>query len=145
MTTPLIAGTIVRATYDQVCPQKMARINNLTFTRKLRMIRADVYTLLSKSESSDFFKAPSKQKTIKNSVMKFLEGEFNPRVNKAEVFARLKGWNKLLYQKYYQNQVDQIHTANLPECVKNAQAEPESNDQGCNHYAFATFVEPGYH
>jgi len=55
VTTPLICGTVVN---DEVRGgiklDLEPGINNMSFIRKLRMIRADIFTLLSLSASSDF-------------------------------------------------------------------------------------------
>lgn len=58
----------------------------MTFDRKLRMMRADVYTLLSISTDSNFFAEHDQPQIIKKSILKFLEGEFNERTNKLQVF-----------------------------------------------------------
>jgi len=145
MTTPLICGTLVRdqSEYEKVGGQN--RINNLTFNRKLRMMRADVFALLSISTNSDFIADPADSQVIKTAVLKFLEGEFNEKAAQYQVFSRLKGWNKLLHEKCNANQILQIHSINQPECVSSAIAQHEAAEDGCPHYAFATFLEPGYH
>lgn len=51
MTTPLIFGTPVRASLKISGSEK---ITDLAFDRKLRMIRADLFTLMSCSSNSDF-------------------------------------------------------------------------------------------
>ena len=58
MYTPLICGTVV---IDRDECIKFARtstnpITNMTFERKLRMIRADIFTLLSLSNNDRIFK-----------------------------------------------------------------------------------------
>lgn len=143
--TPLICGTFINAHCDGARPPHQSQISNMSFDRKLRMMRADLYALLSISTMTDFFSEPLKTTTIKQGILKFLEGEFNERVRRQEVFSRLQGWNKLLYQKCNQSQILQIHAVNQPDCVRNAAAKPESVEHGCDHYAFAAFVEPGYH
>lgn len=67
------------------------------------MMRSDVFTLLSISTNSDFIKVADYSQCIKKWVIKFIEGEFNDRVAKMEIFSRLVGWNKLLHQKCLDN------------------------------------------
>lgn len=143
MTTPLICGTLVR---EQLEGEKLIgekNITNMTFNRKLRMMRADVYSLVSISTDSSFFAEAQHQQLVKVAALKFLEGEFNERVKKQGVFARLQGWNKLLHQKCNRNQILQIHSINQPECVQDPEAPMESD--GSDHYVFAELLDPGFH
>jgi len=55
MTTPLICGTIVEDDWQGLKLNDKKSITNMTFNRKLRMIRADVFALLSLSTDSNFF------------------------------------------------------------------------------------------
>ena len=84
----------------------------MTFNRKLRMVRADVFALLSISTTGEFFSDPQKSSVIKKSVLKFLEGEFNDRVHRQSAFATLKGWNNLLHQKCNQSQILPVKPVN---------------------------------
>ena len=54
MWTPLICGTVVRNKNQQEKFNEKEAITNLTFDRKLRMMRADIFALLSISTNSDF-------------------------------------------------------------------------------------------
>lgn len=81
MTTPLICGSIVKDNkVDSVWSERSQKITNLSFNRKLRMMRADVFSLYCCSMNSDFIKKPSVTHALKKSILKFLEGEFNFRV-----------------------------------------------------------------
>ena len=81
MTTPLICGTVVRDLNTESKKMKDDKaINNMTFHRKLRMMRADVFALLSISTNSDFVQKVDDSQCIKKWTNKFLEGEFNDRV-----------------------------------------------------------------
>jgi len=146
MTTPLIFGTVVD---DDVNFEKKAgnysKISNMTFDRKLRMMRADVYALLSVSTDANFFKEHHQPQIVKKSVLKFLEGEFNEKANELRIFQKLKGWNKLLNKKCNHNQIMQIHSVNQPYCVYNEDALAENTELGCNHYVYAHMLNPGYH
>ena len=99
MTTPLICGTLVRELIDGEKPTNVGSITNMTFNRKLRMMRADIYSILSISTDSNFFNEPNHQSIVKVAVLKFLEGEFNDRIKNWDVLKSLKGWNKLLHMK----------------------------------------------
>jgi len=77
MTTPLIFGTPIKEEKYDVKLKNPSK--NMRFNRKLRMIRADIFTLLSISINSGFFKEPMDAAIIKKACIKFLEGEFNDR------------------------------------------------------------------
>lgn len=109
MTTPLLFGTPVRNLRRFSGSDK---ITDITFDRKLRMMRADLFTLLSCSTNSEFISEAKDTIAIKKSVIKFLEGEVNARVDNMKVFSRLEGWNRLLHQKCNNNNVMSIHSVN---------------------------------
>lgn len=73
------------------------KVTNMTFHRKLRMMRADVFALLSISMQNMFFKNIEDSDIVKSACLKFLEGEDNKRMERLGVFKHLKGWNKLLH------------------------------------------------
>jgi len=55
VTTPLICGTIVNDEIrGGVKLDLEPGINNMTFNRKLRMMRADIFTILNICSSKDF-------------------------------------------------------------------------------------------
>ena len=60
MTTPLICGTLVNNLNNVDVRESLLefkKITNMTFNRKLRMIRADLYALLSISMCTNFVKS----------------------------------------------------------------------------------------
>jgi len=88
MTTPLICGTVIRGHLEGLRSEKaLHNIPNMAFNRKLRMMRADVFALLSISTTSDVIGDPKHSQTIKAAALKFLEGEFNERVDNQEALA----------------------------------------------------------
>lgn len=67
----------------------------------------------------------------------------NDKAEKMNLFTKLTGWNKYLYQKCNQNHVIQTQPINQPPCVSDPKAAYESPNS--RHYAFATFLKPGHH
>lgn len=87
VTTPLICGTIVKDEIRGGIKLDLEPgINNMTFNRKLRMMRADVFALLNVCGSKDFIHKQDLTHQIKKGCLKFLHGEFNKRVEKLELF-----------------------------------------------------------
>ena len=74
MLTPLIMGSIVS---EQVLGHDECHnhLCNMSFNRRLRMMRADLHALLSISINSDFFENPKDSQVVKMAICKFLEGE----------------------------------------------------------------------
>lgn len=109
MTTPLIFGTPVR---DRQEHSGQVGITDITFDRKLRMMRADVFSLLSCSANIDFINKAMDTIAIKKSIHKFLEGEMNSRVQNMKIFEQLEGWNRLLHHKCNKNYIFPMHCVN---------------------------------
>ncbi len=86
MTTPIICGTMIRNNKLQKLRSDEKRITNITFHRKLRMMRADMFSLLCLATNSDFIKHPHTTTVIKKGVIKFIESELNYRVKKMDIF-----------------------------------------------------------
>ena len=140
MTTPLIFGTPVRSSQQYV---KTSNITDLTFERKLRMVRVDLFALMSCCQNSEFIKDANETMTIKKSLYNFFRGEQNSRVQKLDTFKKLTGWNRLMHQKCNMNCIYSVHNVNQPECISNKNAKLEQ--PGDSHYVFATYLKPGYH
>lgn len=51
----------------------------MTFNRKLRMLRADLFSLISTTQISEFFSDGETINIIKNTIINYVEGEFNNR------------------------------------------------------------------
>lgn len=77
MTTPLIFGTPVRSSLKVTGADK---ITDLTFDRKLRMVRADLFALMSCCTNSEFINDALDTIAIKKSLYSFFRGEMNAKV-----------------------------------------------------------------
>lgn len=47
-------------------------------------------------------------------ICKFLEGESQDRAERYQLFENLSGWNKLLHEKCYKNQIVEVQSINEP-------------------------------
>ena len=87
MTTPLICGTVVQnVPIQNKTVDANFNLSNLQFDRKLRMIRADIFSLYSASMNHDIIQDSDLSQILKKSLMKFLESEQNFRVNQMGIF-----------------------------------------------------------
>ena len=76
MNTPLICGTVVKnKKIEKMNVGGKQKISNLTFDRKLRMIRADIFALLSCSMNSSFIRNATLSQLLKKTIYKFMESE----------------------------------------------------------------------
>ena len=75
--SPVISGTVVKSKFMGVKPlnKSLPKITNHMFERKLRMMRADLFSLLSCCQAEEFFKTPREAEIIKNAVIKYVETE----------------------------------------------------------------------
>lgn len=81
MTTPLICGSVVRnKSIEKMNFGANQKITNLSFDRKLRMMRADLFSLFSCTMDGSFIKKAHNSQILKKSLIKFLESEQNYRV-----------------------------------------------------------------
>ena len=102
MSTPLIFGTPVNSkscSSNKICGNNLhfKSMDYINFSRKLRMIRADIFSLLSISMSDQFFEQSEDSEAIKRGILKFLESEINNKAESMEIFNKLRGWNKFLH------------------------------------------------
>ena len=81
------------------------------------MLRADLFALLSISQSSEFFKKSKDAQIVKSSIMKFLQTEQDDRIAASDILKPSKGWNVLMNQKCFHNQIVDTMTLNAPKCL----------------------------
>jgi hypothetical protein len=68
----MICGTVVNSKFDGD-KQDLRMKNNAVFARKLRMMRADLFTCLSISQSGMFFKKKEDTTALKKSILKYFD------------------------------------------------------------------------
>ena len=95
MVTPLIFGTVVKPSDKMQIDLKQD--NNLSFDRKLRMVRADLFALLSCCTNKELINDAKDTIAIKKALYNFFRGEMNARAEKLGSFKHLTGWNQLLH------------------------------------------------
>lgn len=86
-----------------ISPFILGSVVNGGFERKLRMLRADLWTLLSISESCRFIKSTVQSDRLKKGVVKFTEKSQDSANKHEAILLRLKGWNKIVQDKIEEN------------------------------------------
>ena len=122
--SPFICGSIV----------------NGGFSRKLKMMRGDMFALMSISQSIDFIKDEHQSREFKKGILNIChQSEKRPEVEET-IKSRCRGWNRFLYDKCYNNLIWDTHIVNQPSCLKQ-----RDMGQDAKVYAYACFLPAGQH
>ena len=127
---PIIVGTIVN---DKV----------QGFKRKLRMLRADMFAALSVVESADIVKNEGQSTAIKKGILALVNDCQDIKVKDCLPF--FEGWEKILYDKCFNNEAMDVATINVPHEVVSAFKARKGPAKKCSTFAYATFLPPGRH
>ena len=76
------------------------------------MVRADLFTLLSISQSIHYVQNWQQAKSIQKGVQELLKR--NQHFDLPEVDAKLEGWTKILEDKCYNNDLTEVQDINMP-------------------------------
>lgn len=134
-TTPVISGTVL----------------NGGFSRKLRMLRQDIYALLCVANSQDLVADRRQQKAIKEGLVALAASDQNFRYH--DVTACMAGYQSVLLDKWYKNEVTDIQLINEPPDAKHwdlTEARRRAKASGSvsaprTEFVFAAYVPPGIH
>ena len=124
--TPLICGTVVKKPYG---------IEN--FSRKLKMIRAPIFTLLCISGSALFIEEKKQTQTTKSATIRYMEFDDNTVLENLMINQKLTGWQHIVDDKCNNNELTDVHAVNAPNFNEDIE------DKG--YFIYATFLPPGYH
>ena len=86
--SPYICGSLVNRGLSQK-----------NFDRKLKMMKASVYTLLQLTQSRLFVETENQQKIIDDAVRYILVSESYNLLDQLDISDKLEGWDKFLEQK----------------------------------------------
>lgn len=123
---PVICGTIVNK-----------GIGQKDFDRKLKMLRAPLFSLLQLCQSKEFVKSEENVKNIKEGMAELLKSESYQLFKQLEIHKKLEGWEKLLRKKCTQNELMDIKNVNLPDLSQNMIEK--------DFFVYAGILKPGYH
>ena len=94
---PWICGTIVKPDHRSKSFYDSKKQFNFHFHRKLKMMRADIFSLLSVSNSNSLLKDQNSSTRLKKSLIKYLESDYNARADELFILELLTGWNRVLH------------------------------------------------
>ena len=99
-TTPFICGTVVRGGWQ----------------RKLRMLRADMFSLLTISKSAGYVTSKRQTRAITRGILGFVND--TQKIIIDDVITALYGWERVLQDMCFKNDVFNIKIVNEPENLK---------------------------
>ena len=138
----MITGTVVKGSYS----------------RKLKMLRADIFATLSICQSKLFVESHKQTKTIKNGIEQFVQDSQNILVEDCLDFYR--GWEPILDDKCRSNTVTDIQNINIPESFEastplnrslskfpkyHSSRAKKPKEPECRTYVYAAYLPPGLH
>lgn len=121
-TSPQICGTIVNT-----CPDLRRASDGLSaFGRKLLMMRADLFTLLSVSIKEDFITNHEHGTAIDAGVQTLLEMEFHDNRYESlvaekieEIESKLRGWQIIMHERCVKSELNESKKINYLDCLGN--------------------------
>ena len=103
---PFICGTVVR---------------NGGFKRKLKMLRADLYSVLAMSNSSTFITEKKQSRAIRRGIEQFcLDSQ---KIKMQECLDQFSGWESVLADYVLRNELNDVETVNFPKRIDEFQPE----------------------
>ena len=132
-TTPYICGTPV---------------NGTPFQRKLRMLRADFYTILSLCNLKEFINKEQSTEAIKEGILTLCRDTQDTHMQ--DVLDSLKGWPRVLQDKLLKNEVVDLHCINMPKSIPDWKIHYDEWDDPipeleCSSFVFTQILPPGLH
>jgi len=82
------------------------------FERKLRMLRAPLFSLLQICQSKEFAKNARQTKVLKDGTIKYLQYESKKFLEKLRIEQKLEGWEQVLEDKCTRNELMDIKSVN---------------------------------
>jgi hypothetical protein len=142
--SPQICGTVVHTD-----PKLKAESNGLSvFDRKLLMMRADIYALLSLSRNKAFCSDGTDSIGILRGCQFMLELEHHHKSHQ-QIYERhmrvieekLRGWNSLLHERMTASELAEARKINYQPIL----AEQMDADDSRNMFVFPAYLRPGLH
>ena len=108
------------------------------FERKLKMIRAPIFSLLAVSRCQNFTEDQAQYQRIMQGILRYLKDDAYDLLSQMEMRETLTGWKHVMNDMCLNNELTDVRVVNFPELNKR---NLEKQDWFC----FAGFLPPGYH
>jgi hypothetical protein len=116
----------------------------MSFERKLRMIRAELYSTLLITDSTNFIQKEKDSLEIKHGIVEYSSKD---RVNALEATglpAIINDWQDILFDKVLANDLTDVHVENATNNDFDNFADPEHVNKK-NMFVYANYLVPGIH
>jgi len=132
--TPIIFGSVVGGNDHQFPYTK------LSFERKLRMMRVELFSTLLISNSANFIRSAADTADIKEGIVEFSSKDKIAALKATNILAKLSDWQELLYDKCVDNQIADVHIENAtPQDFEGFYDETKNK----NLFVYASYLAPG--
>jgi len=84
----------------------------LSFERKLRMMRVELYCTLLISNSTNFIKSATDTGDIKAGIVEFSSKDKIGALKATSILKKISDWQEILYDKCLDNQISDVHVVN---------------------------------
>jgi hypothetical protein len=118
--------------------------NKMSFERKLRMMRVELFSTLLITDSTSFIKKESESKLIKTGIVEYSSKD---KVNALEATGLptiIIDWQDILYDKCLQNKLTDVQCENASNDDFLNFADPEYVNRK-NVFIYANYLTPGMH
>lgn len=102
--TPLISGTVVTS-----------KNNQGIFERKLKMLRAPIFSLLAVCQCKEFADKEKQVETVKNGIIRYLKTDAYEILEQMDVLKVFGGWQHIINDIALNNELTDVRPLNFPE------------------------------
>jgi hypothetical protein len=136
----------ITETKNQVAPYICGTIvGGSPFTRKLKMLRMDLFALLSCVQSANLSADWKQAKTLKRGVAQLVEDPVDQKPIFPAVDACLENWEGIIQDKCFRNEITDVDSINVPDLKSTTGHSSSGKGKNCEVFAFAAFLPPGVH
>lgn len=129
---------------DDVAPFICGTVVEGGFTRKLKMLRCDMFMMLSACQSSIFVHKLKQSRAIKRGIIEMIKRSQDIG-NTDEILPFFIGWDKrIILDKALCNETSEVSIVNMPRYFE-AKQYAESFHVHCVSYVYAAYLPPGIH
>jgi len=106
------------------------------------MMRVELFSTLSISESTNFVQQEVDSLNIKHGIVEYSKKEMYPTLEALDILPQISDWGQILFDKCMQNDLSDIHVENADD--KDFQNFIRGKDKK-NMFVYANWLKPGLH
>jgi hypothetical protein len=114
----------------------------MSFERKLRMMRLELYCTMLVTNSTNFIKHHHDSEKIKSGIVEYSMKDKIGALNSTSILNKCSDWQDLLHDKCLDNQLTDVHVENATPKDFDNFSNPDMNK---NLFVYAAYLVPGIH